>query len=173
MKKFLSKAANFWYYNKTMCIVLALVAAGFLYTEFSGRTEEADCSAAVISSVYYTDEEKAQLKQALEAVCPDRNGNGRTTVDVTYYTVALGADNQDESLIGALDADLMMGVSGLLLLESPEAFRASTSGIEISDPVSVGTLPTLAGCGFDDLYAAIRTDCSSGEYFMQVTGTAA
>lgn len=168
MKKFIGKAKNFWYYNKTMCIVLTLVLAAFLYVEFSGAPEKFDYAVGVISSRYYTEEEKAALKTALEATGKDLDGNGKTNADITYYTVTLGAEYQDESLIGSLDADLMMGVSGLLLIESPEAFRASTNGVQIGKAVPVKSVPALSGRGFDDLYAAVRTDLSTYLYYQSL-----
>jgi len=168
MKNILDKARNFWYYNKTMCIVLTLVLAAFLYVEFSGPSEKFDYSVGVISGRYYTEPEKAALKAALESCGKDLDGNGKVAADVTYYTVTLGAENQDESLIGGLDADLMMGVSGLFLLESPEAFTASTNGVKITEPLPVKDIPKLAGLGFDDLYAVVRTDVSTYPYYREL-----
>lgn len=143
-----SKIENFWYYHKTIIIIVAIILAAFAFVTLTNKTPDYDYQFGIISPDYYSDESVNALTKALEP----KYGN----VKINVYTVELGAEGQDPATIGAIDADLVGKVSTSFLLKNVASFKDATNNLKTTDPVSVSDINELQGLGFDDLYLVTR-----------------
>ena len=152
------KIQNFWYYYKAAVIIaLVIVAAGAWLLVQQKKAERPDYEAALVSPEYYSEEQIESLKDALQKAGADSNGDGKVSVNLKVYRIALGEEGQDANVIGALDADLVGKVSGLFLLSDPVKFEEVTNGIcRAADAVPAAECEALRGLGFDGLSLAVR-----------------
>lgn len=144
------KLQNIWYYHKTIIIIAVLVLAAVLFVSIqnAGSTTP-DEQIAIISPDSYSEESI----QALERAFSEYTGH---TVLVKHYRVELGADDQDGAVIGSLDADLVSKQSTSFLLKNVTSFQEATNNLQITEPILVGSIDSLKGLGFDDLYYVQR-----------------
>lgn len=169
-KEIKSKISNFWYYNRTMCIVLAVVIVGAIYVECQRRgTDSSDYEISMITARYISREDTDTLKEAFRTKCSDIDGDGKVTVNISTYQLELGKENQDETQIGTLDADLLVGFSGMFITDNPKALCDSTSSIfNPKDALMVSDFDYISGLGFDDLYIMIRYDLQNAQFYEQL-----
>ena len=169
LRKILKAVANFWYYNKTMTVVCAIAIAAVIFVEVNNaKATPADLGAAIVTLQYFEEDTLKDIKAKL-----DSRANG-DAFSVFYYTVGLGMDNQDENVIGKLDADLISGMSGLIFTDTPKAFEDATNGICLEkDAIPVKKISGDDGlCDLfpDDFYVMVRQDLKDTEKYNRITG---
>lgn len=147
MKK---KLENIWYYYKTVIILAVVIFAAVLFVLLQnvGKTTPSE-QVAVISTDYYSDESVKSLEEAFSALYGH-------PVAVKLYSVELGADSQDGSVIGALDADLVGNVSSTFLLQNVASFREATNNLPITEPEPVSEIDGIRDLGYNNLYLVRR-----------------
>lgn len=131
----LSKLKNFWFYYKTHLLIALAVLAVICYLSVpSASTPEPDYHIGIVNTVPLTEETLSGIEAAFTAAGKDVNGDGEILVQLHPYFVDL-ADNSPNAgvdnaqTIAALDADLVGTVSGIFLLEDPEAFQAAANNL--------------------------------------------
>lgn len=130
----MKKLDNFWfYYRKYVGIGMALILV-LGYLGLSDRGPEPDYHVGIVCRKQLHQEVLEALQDRITDAGEDLNGDGEVVVQVhTYYVdlqdSASDADTDRIQVISALDADLVGCVSGLFLLDDPEAFRQSAPGI--------------------------------------------
>ena len=166
-----SKIANLWYYHKTVIIlsVLILIAGVYLGIQ-KNSVPKPDYNIAIVEPDYSADVNFSALSTAIEQIGEDQNDDGEVTVKIAAFHIVLGAGNQDYNEIGALDADLTGKVSALFLLSDPEGFESAANEILRAEQcIPVRDIPTLAGIGLDDFYAAVREDHPQAPAYRKLT----
>ena len=128
LKKWLK---NYWYYYKVPTIIAALVlAAGlFLLAQNLGRVEP-DYHVGIVTMLPCREETLVQWENHFVQAGTDRNGDGQVVVQLHPYPVDLANPSQNTDtyqVIAQLDADLVGKVSGIFLVEDPEAFQNATN----------------------------------------------
>lgn len=149
------KAANWWHYHwKTLAVVLAVCALAlwFLSDLFSAGPEPDYCI-TLVSPDMAPDEVCAALETALTPYAQDRNGDGRTVVEVRSITMEFSEFSDEESggsdaasmggdvtrmynsMAGAtrLSADFENNESYLFLLYDPAGFARYTQSLTYLD----------------------------------------
>lgn len=150
------KAANWWHYHwKTLAVVLAACALAlwFLSDLFSAGPKPDYCI-TLVSPDMAPDEVRAALETALAPYAQDRNGDGRTIVEVRSITMEFSEFSDGESdassaegdvtrmynsMAGAtrLSADFENNESYIFLLYDPAGFARYTQSLAYLD----GSLP--------------------------------
>ena len=135
MKSFVSKLQNLWYYHKIPILIAVAVlnASIYLHAQSAG-VPEADYHIGLVSTAPYSPEQLAAFEEAAVAAGRDQNGDGQVLVHLHIYAVDLesgdAASGYDRfEIIAALDADLVGTVSGIFLLEDPDAFQTASNGL--------------------------------------------
>jgi hypothetical protein len=136
---------NWWRYHwlHVLCGVLAVIAVCGVFWERT-RREVYDCSVALVTRYAVTPEETASLQAALEAVCPDWNGDGAVHVAINAIQIDYTSTDLDDAAIQVmttnvdkLNSDFYTRQSGLFLLDDPENFQANHQALTYLD----GSLP--------------------------------
>lgn len=154
MDALFAKLKNFWYYYKVPAVIGLFVLGVVIWLNVQDNASpEPDYHIALISTAPRSEEALDALIQGFADAGEDRNGDGEISVQLHTYAVDL-ADRSDNAgynnyeLIAALDADLIGKVSGLFLMEDPEALQSASDGL-LAEP----WLPYT-----DGLYLCIRAD---------------
>ena len=135
------KRKNWWRYHWKY-VLAGLLGAGFLFVVVRDRVTkiEPDCSVALVTRYGVTEGETAPRKAALEAVCPDSNGDGTVCVAVNiiqldYTSTDMSAEAMKvmEANIDKLNFDFYTRQSGILLLDDPENFQRATGALAYLD----------------------------------------
>ena len=136
---------NWWRYHwlHVLCGVLAVIVVCGVFWERT-RREVYDCSVALVTRYAVTPEETASLQAALEAVCPDWNGDGAVHVAINAIQIDYISTDLDDAAIQVmttnvdkLNSDFYTRQSGLFLLDGPENFQANHQALTYLD----GSLP--------------------------------
>lgn len=132
---------NWWRYHwlQVLCAVLAVIAlSGVLWER--ARREEYDCSVALVTRYAATPEEIDSLRLALEAVCPDADGDGEVHVAVNAIQIDYTSTRMDDAAIQSmtanvdkLNADFYTRQSGIFLLDDPENFQRNHGALAYLD----------------------------------------
>ena len=152
---------TWWWYHRAHVLIAAAALALVLYAVLPALlAPKADYSLALISAGGLPSEQVEALRQRVEALADDRNGDGRVLVEAALYRADLsgrtpGTENYNEA--ARLDADLVGRVSALLFFDDAEGFRENVA-VETSAPLPCGELPALAGLLPEGWYLAVRTD---------------
>lgn len=159
MEKLISKLKNWWWYHKKAALLALAVLAAVVYLVcVENRTAEPDYHVGMVSMTPYSPEELSEMENSLRTAGRDCNGDGQVLVQLHTYQVDL-ADNSPNAgykhyeIAAALDGDLVGSVSGIFLLEDPDAFRRVTGSV-LTDEVT----PWEYG-----LYLTIRADADADE----------
>lgn len=132
---------NWWRYHwfHVLCVTLAMIALCGVIWERAHR-EVYDCSVALVTRYAVTPEEAASLQRALEAVCPDYDGDGQVHVAVNAIQIDYTSTDLDDAAIQVmttsvdkLNADFYTRQSGLFLLDDPENFQANHQALTYLD----------------------------------------
>lgn len=132
---------NWWRYHwlQVLCAVLAGIALTGVLWERAQR-EEYDCSVALVTRYAAAPEEIASLRAALEAVCPDADGDGEIHVAVNAIQIDYISTRMDDAAIQAmtanvdkLNADFYTRQSGIFLLDDPENFQTNHGALAYLD----------------------------------------
>ncbi len=134
------KAANWWYYHKWY-VLLGVFLLGIVlsigYHMLGIGEVEPDYSVAYVGTSYLPEQTVAALENALSALAPDSNKDGRTVVRVQQYVELGGGQSGDASYTyastAALLADLERGESYFFLLEAPELFQEKYRVLRAAD----------------------------------------
>lgn len=135
MKQVFAKLKNWLWYHKIPLLVAAavLIVGGYLHLQ-DRAVPEADYHIGLVSTAPYSPEQLAAFEGAAVAAGRDQNGDGQVLVHLHIYAVDLesgdAASGYDRfEIIAALDADLVGTVSGIFLLEDPDAFQTASNGL--------------------------------------------
>lgn len=132
---------NWWRYHwvGVLCAVLAAIALAGVMLERSRRVEY-DCSVALVTRYAALPEEIESLRSALEAVCPDANGDGEVHVAVNEIQIDYTSTRMDDAAIrlmttnvDKLNADFYTRQSGIFLLDDPENFQKGHGALAYLD----------------------------------------
>lgn len=155
--KLASKLKNWWWYHKKV-VLLAIAAgiAGLYILSLNSLTADPDYHIGLVAAAAFSPEQLAQIEDTFCNAGQDLNNDGQILVQLHTYHVDLADDTPNAGynhyeIAAALDGDLVGRVSGIFLLEDPEAFQQTTNGV-LSDTV----LPWE-----DGLYLAIRSDADA------------
>lgn len=122
---------NWWRYHwlHVLCGVLTVIVVSGVIWE-RAHTEQYDCSVALVTRYVVTPDEIASLQAALEAVCPDFDGDGEVhvavnTIQIDYTTTDMddAAIQLMETNVDKLNSDFYTRQSGIFLLDDPESFQ--------------------------------------------------
>lgn len=136
---------NWWRYHwlHVLCGVLAVIVVCGVLWERTHR-EEYDASIALVTRCAVTPEEVASLRRALEAVCPDYDGDGQVHVAVNAIQIDYTSTDLDDAAIQVmttnvdkLNSDFYTRQSGIFLLDDPENFQQNHQALTYLD----GSLP--------------------------------
>lgn len=162
MENCISKLKNWYWYHKTHLLIAVLAAAVLIYMAAQDwGVPEPDYHIGLVSTAAWSDASLAQLEAALAAQGEDQDGDGQVLVKLHRFPVDLSdtseaAGSYSYESIAALDADLVGGVSGMFLLENPEAFQQAANGI-LAEPFA----------SFDGrVYLCLRAD--AGERYVRL-----
>lgn len=146
---------NWWRYHwlHVLCAVLALIALTGVIWERSTK-ERYDCSVALVTRYAATPGEIASLRTALEAVCPDIDGDGEVHVAVNAIQIDYTSTAVDDAAIQVmttnvdkLNSDFYTRQSGIFLLDDPENFQASHGALSYLD----GSLPPEGAVDWENM----------------------
>ncbi len=136
---------NWWRYHwlHVLCGVLAvIILCGVLWERI--HRERYDCSVALVTRYAATPSEVASLQTALEAVCPDFDGDGEVHVAINAIQIDYTSTDLDDAAIQVmttnvdkLNSDFYTRQSGMFLLDDPENFQANHGALTYLD----GSLP--------------------------------
>ncbi len=132
-----------YYWLHVLCGAMAVIAlCGVLWERVSQKTY--DCSVALVTRYAAAPGEIASLQAALEAVCPDIDGDGEVHVAVNAIQIDYTSTALDDAAIQVmtanvdkLNSDFYTRQSGIFLLDDPENFQASHGALAYLD----GSLP--------------------------------
>ena len=146
---------NWWRYHwlHVLCGVLAVIAlCGVLWERVSQETY--DCSVALVTRYAAMPGEIASLRAALEAVCPDVDGDGEVHVAVNAIQIDYTSTALDDAAIQVMTAnldklhsDFYTRQSGIFLLDDPENFQASHGALAYLD----GSLPPEGAMDWENM----------------------
>ena len=132
---------NWWRYHwlHVLCVVLAAIAlCGAAWERLSQETY--DCSVALVTRYGAHPSEIASLRTALEAACPDVDGDGEVHVAVNAIQIDYTSTDLDDAAIrqmttnvDKLNADFYTRQSGIFLLDDPENFQANHGALVYLD----------------------------------------
>lgn len=156
---------NWWRYHwlHVLCGVLAAIAlCGVLWERISQETY--DCSVALVTRYGAAPSEIASLQAALEAVCPDVDGDGEVHVAVNAIQIDYTSTALDDAAIQVmtanvdkLNSDFYTRQSGIFLLDDPEHFQAAHGALAYLD----GSLPPEGAMDWENMTIPWR-DWSGG-----------
>lgn len=124
------KRRNWWEYHKGWLLfgAVLLIGAAFFIRDIFFRPSP-DYQVGYVSKTPLPDEVKDSLRERLEELGEDVNGDGQVLVEI--FTYVLGFDEQGMMDVNAatagitsLTVDLSQGRVHLLLLDDPEGFQA-------------------------------------------------
>ncbi len=143
MKNFMDELKNWWWYNKRFVLIGLVVLAICAYMFIQSANEvEPDYFVGMVSTAPRSAEELAVLEKRLTAAGEDLNGDGEVVLQLKSYSVDLNDQstsagyNSSEKIV-ALDSDILAGISGIFLLDDPEAFQEKTEGLLLEPIVEI------------------------------------
>lgn len=146
---------NWWRYHwlHVLCGTLAVIALLGVIWERSHR-EEYDASVALVTRYTVTPEEVASLQRALEAACPDFDGDGQVRVAVNAIQIDYTSTDMDDAAIQVmttsvdkLNSDFYTRQSGIFLLDDPENFQQNHQALTYLD----GSLPPEGAMDWENM----------------------
>ena len=146
---------NWWRYHwlHVLCCVLAMIALSGVFWERSTK-EQYDCSVALVTRYAAVPSEIASLQAALEAVCPDVDGDGEVHVAVNAIQIDYTSTALDDAAIQVmttnvdkLNSDFYTRQSGIFLLDDPENFQANHGALTYLD----GSLPPEGAMDWENM----------------------
>lgn len=134
MQDFLPKLKNFWYYHKFHLLIAVAAVALVIYSFAPGSEPDYDYRIGIVSALPCTDERLDEISARIAAAGRDINSDGGIKVKLNSFAVDMESEDPNAGYmnyetVAALDADLVGKVSGLYLLEAPEAFQSATGGL--------------------------------------------
>lgn len=122
------KRANWWYYHKNHLIfgiILAVIVGSLIYSIAS--KVDPDYSIALITSYNLPDDVLTALEEHIVPYADDRNGDGKTVVQMNNYVFGNVADSTDyqaqQAAYARFAGDTSMG-SCIIYMHDPEGFSS-------------------------------------------------
>ncbi len=140
-----ARAKNWWYYHwKIVLLILVLAAIGAVCAvQFFGQ-KEPDMHVGYAAREELPPETAAAFTKALEGFCPDRDGDGKATVELEQFAVDLREGAAPADMNAQMAGITLMtgfiydaGGANLFLLEDPGGFQRRTGALRYLD----GTAP--------------------------------
>lgn len=132
---------NWWRYHWLYVLagVLAVTAVAGVVWERVTR-QRYDCSVALVTKYAASPSEIASIQTALEAVCPDLDGDGQVHVAVNAIQIDYTSTRMDDAAIQVmtanvdkLNSDFYTRQSGIFLLDDPENFQKAHGALAYLD----------------------------------------
>ena len=146
---------NWWRYHwlhVLIVVLLVIVAAGVAWER--STKERYDCSVALVTRYAATPAEIASIQEALEAVCPDFDGDGEVHVAVNAIQIDYVTTDMDDATIQVmttnvdkLNSDFYTRQSGIFLLDDPENFQMAHEALAWLD----GSTPPEGTLDWEDM----------------------
>ncbi len=142
---------NWWDYNLIWVIVgvIAVIAAGFLIRDMFFRAKP-DYEVALVTTSMPEEETQDALRERLQELGEDLNGDGRVLVEL--YTYDMGFTERDyqnvemaQANVTRLTVDLSSGDVYLILLQDPQGFQERFGALSYLD----GTVPDGEAEGYE------------------------
>lgn len=136
------KLRNWWEYHKIhTAIAVAVLLLVFYFSFQDHSTPTADYTAAWVSGQTLDDEASDAISEKMAQYGRDLNGDGVVRVDIHQIKLDLGmvierggtAGQQEYGELLALNADLEVGQSGILLTDDPASLQAYTGALLYRD----------------------------------------
>lgn len=132
---------NWWRYHWLYVLVGVLAATAVAGVAWERITRERyDCSVALVTKYAATPAEIASMQTALEAVCPDLDGDGQVHVAVNAIQIDYTSTRMDDAAIQVmttnvdkLNSDFYTRQSGIFLLDDPENFQKAHGALAYLD----------------------------------------
>ena len=141
-----ARAKNWWTYHwKIVLLILVLAAIGAVCAvQFFGR-KEPDMRVGYAAVQELPPDTAAALTKALEGFCPDRDGDGRVTVELEQFAVDLRPNAAPADMNAQMAGITLMtgfiydaGGANLFFLEDPEGFQRRTGALRYLDGTAPG-----------------------------------
>ena len=166
------KWKTWWWYHKVHVLVAAAALGVILYSVLPGLlTAKPDYSVALITTEGVADDTLAALKERMEQVADDANGDGTILVDVVHYGADLSGETEgtvNYMEASRLDADLVGKVSSIFLLDRPAGFRANTA-VTIEPEIPCEDLAFFNGISLPEgMAVSIRTDSDTKTLYDRI-----
>ena len=130
-----------------MLLLLVLAAIGAVCAAQFFSREEPDMSVGYAAREELPPDAAAALTRALAGLCPDRDGDGKATVELEQFAVDLGENAAPADMNAQMAGITLMtgfiydaGGANLFLLEDPEGFQRRTGALRYLD----GAIPDEA-----------------------------
>jgi len=139
------RRANWWHYHWHFVLIgaIALAVLCAAVREHVSQVEP-DCSVAMVTRFTPLTSELEALQAALEAVCPDVNGDGEVRIGIHVIQIDYTSTDLDDAAVmvmttnvDKLNADFYTRQSGIFLLDDPANFQANHGALSYLD----GTVP--------------------------------
>ena len=132
---------NWWRYHWLYVLVGVLAATAAAGVAWERLTRERyDCSVALVTKYAAAPAEIASMQTALEAVCPDLDGDGEVHVAVNAIQIDYTSTRMDDAAIQVmttnvdkLNSDFYTRQSGIFLLDDPENFQKAHGALAYLD----------------------------------------
>lgn len=132
---------NWWRYHWLYVLIGVLAATAVAGVAWERITRERyDCSVALVTKYAATPAEIASMQTALEAVCPDLDGDGQVHVAVNAIQIDYTSTRMDDAAIQVmttnvdkLNSDFYTRQSGIFLLDDPENFQKAHGALAYLD----------------------------------------
>lgn len=135
MKDFIEELRNWWWYNKRFVFVGLVILAIFVYMfAQSANEEEPDYFVGMVSIEPRSTEQLAAIEKQLTAAGEDINGDGKVVLQLKCYSLDLTKQYSDSEKIIAFDSDILAGISGIFLMDDPQAFQEKTGRL-LAEPI--------------------------------------
>lgn len=163
-KKAIKKLTDFWYYYKYYLLV-GIVAVIALAVTVKSCYEKRDYDVNVLfmthgySESFYQSESMDELKSVLGGFAPDRNGDGKTDVQVITINYGLTFE-QSNSANAARSANLASGKNVLFLLDSQNYEELKAGGF-LADISQLGESEYLESDRFDVVGSGLASSVSN------------
>ena len=161
-----ARAKNWWYYHwKLVLLILVLAVIGAVCAvQFLGQREP-DMRVGYAAVQELPPDTAAALTKALEGFCPDRDGDGKPTVELEQFAVDLGANAAPADMNAQMAGITLMtgfiydaGGANLFLLADPEGFQRRTGALCYLDGTAPGEENAYDAANWRKMVYAVK-DC--------------
>lgn len=152
---FRQRLENWWWYHWRHVLLgaLAVLVLGAVLRDRAAE-DRYDCSVALVTRRGALSGEIESLRAALEAVCPDVDGDGEVHVAVNAIEIDYTSTDLDSAALQAmavnvdrLSADFYTRQSGIFLLDDPANFQANSGALAYLD----GSVPPEGASDWENM----------------------
>ena len=166
------KWKTWWWYHKIHVLIAVAAVAVALYSFLPGLlAAKPDYGVAVITDIRLPDETYAALKDRIQGIADDRNGDGQVLVELYWYLPDLSGETEGSvnyAEASRLDADLVGKVSGIFLVEDMEGFHKNVA-VTVAPEVPVADIPLFEGISLPEgTCFTVRTDSNIQDIYDRI-----